>query len=90
MIYMFGGIAAALTISWDNLTILGIATLSMYAIGIAMRGGISSVLDIPYVFSYILLIPTYVNILYIYAIANLHDVTWGNRPTELSEGDKNK
>ena len=32
-------------------------------------------------FSYLFLSPTYINIFVIYAFANIHDVTWGNRPT---------
>ena len=31
-------------------------------------------------FSYLFMIPTYVNILGIYAMSNLHDISWGNRP----------
>lgn len=31
--------------------------------------------------SYLLLIPMYLNVFTIYAICNLHDVSWGNRPT---------
>ena len=34
--------------------------------------------------SIILLTPTYVNIFSIYAICNIHDVTWGSRPTVVS------
>lgn len=29
--------------------------------------------------------PTYVNILTIYAISNIHDITWGSRPEINSE-----
>lgn len=31
--------------------------------------------------SYIFLIPTFVNIMTIYSMCNLHDVSWGNRPS---------
>lgn len=33
----------------------------------------------------IYLSPTYVNLFTIYAISNIHDVTWGSRPTEDSK-----
>jgi len=32
-------------------------------------------------FAYIFMMPTYTNIMQIYAMCNLHDVSWGNRPT---------
>ena len=31
--------------------------------------------------SYLFLAPTYVNLFVIYAFANIHDVSWGNRPS---------
>lgn len=31
--------------------------------------------------SYILLLPTFINIMQIYAMCNLHDISWGNRPS---------
>jgi len=31
--------------------------------------------------SYLLLIPMFTNVLQVYAMCNLHDVSWGNRPT---------
>ena len=31
---------------------------------------------------YILMLPTFINIMQIYSMSNLHDVSWGNRPTE--------
>ena len=33
------------------------------------------------VLTYILLLPTFTNIMQIYAMCNLHDISWGNRPT---------
>jgi len=33
--------------------------------------------------------PTYVNIFTIYAISNIHDVTWGSRPSVDNEAFKN-
>lgn len=31
--------------------------------------------------SYIFMMPTFINIMQIYAMCNLHDISWGNRPT---------
>lgn len=42
------------------------------------------------VIHYILLIPTYVNIFLIYSICNVHDCTWGNRPDNLNEEEKQR
>lgn len=36
--------------------------------------------------SYIILIPMFTNIFSIYAMANLHDISWGNRPTTATSG----
>lgn len=36
------------------------------------------------VLHYVFLIPTYVNIFFIYSICNVHDCTWGNRPDKLT------
>ena len=37
-------------------------------------------------FTYLLLIPMYINVFSIYAFCNLHDVSWGNRPTTQGTG----
>ena len=37
-------------------------------------------------FTYLLLIPMYINVFSIYAFSNLHDVSWGNRPTTTGTG----
>ena len=34
--------------------------------------------------------PLYVNIVIIYSMANLHDISWGNRETDDSKGDETK
>lgn len=39
---------------------------------------------------YIFMIPTYINILLIYAICNTHDCTWGNRPDALKKDELEK
>ena len=36
--------------------------------------------------SYLILIPMFTNIFSIYAMANLHDISWGNRPTTQASG----
>ena len=30
---------------------------------------------------YVLLLPTFINIMQIYSMCNLHDISWGNRPS---------
>jgi hypothetical protein len=42
------------------------------------------------VIHYIFLIPTYVNIFFIYSICNVHDCTWGNRPDALTAEEKER
>lgn len=34
--------------------------------------------------------PMYINIVIIYSIANLHDISWGNRETTDSKGEETK
>jgi len=31
--------------------------------------------------SYLLLLPTFVNVMQVYSMSNLHDISWGNRPS---------
>jgi cellulose synthase/poly-beta-1,6-N-acetylglucosamine synthase-like glycosyltransferase len=31
--------------------------------------------------SYILLLPTFINVMQVYSMSNLHDISWGNRPS---------
>jgi hypothetical protein len=33
-------------------------------------------------FSYLFMMPTFINIMQIYAMCNLHDISWGNRPAQ--------
>lgn len=40
------------------------------------------------VFHFIFLSPSYVNMFLIYAICNIHDCTWGNRPDQQSDEEK--
>lgn len=39
---------------------------------------------------YIFLVPTYVNIFFIYSICNVHDCTWGNRPDTLTAEERER
>ena len=73
--------------SW--LVLAGVIMLSIYLVPFLMRpidflrnaaGYIIGLL------SYILLIPMFVNVFSIYAFSNLHDVSWGNRPTTTGTG----
>lgn len=33
------------------------------------------------IISYLLLLPTFINVMQVYAMSNLHDISWGNRPS---------
>lgn len=37
-------------------------------------------------FSYLFMMPTFINIMQIYAMCNLHDISWGNRPAASGQG----
>mmetsp|Transcript_68 Transcript_68/g.56 ORF Transcript_68/g.56 Transcript_68/m.56 type:complete len:348 (+) Transcript_68:24-1067(+) len=39
---------------------------------------------------FVLMIPTYVNMLLIYAICNIHDCTWGSRPDQMTAAETKK
>jgi len=32
-------------------------------------------------FSYLFMMPTFINVMQIYSMCNLHDISWGNRPS---------
>ena len=42
------------------------------------------------VLQFLIMTPTYVNVLIMYANANIHDCTWGNRPDTLSRAEQAK
>jgi len=73
--------------SW--LVLAGIIMLGIYLVPIIMRpvdflsnmGGYLVGLA-----SYIILLPMFINVFSIYAYSNLHDVSWGNRPTTAGTG----
>ena len=66
------------------LTLSGVIMLSVYMLPIVLRP-----IDFCYNFvnyslglvSYILLLPTFINVMQVYSMCNLHDISWGNRPT---------
>ena len=39
---------------------------------------------------YIFLVPTFINIFVLYAIGNIHDISWGNRPSTETDHSKAK
>lgn len=71
------------------LILAGVIMLSIYAVPMLFRpvdflsnlGGYCVGL-----LAYILLIPMFINVFSIYAFSNLHDVSWGNRPTTSGTG----
>lgn len=75
--------------NFSYLVLAGVIMLSIYIVPMVMRpmdflgnlGGYTVGL-----FSYILLIPMFVNVFSIYSFSNLHDVSWGNRPTTTGTG----
>lgn len=62
-----------------DLIVLVLSTYILYAIGAILHGEPSFMLTS--FLQYLLLSPTYVNVLNIYAFCNIHDVSWGNRDT---------
>jgi cellulose synthase/poly-beta-1,6-N-acetylglucosamine synthase-like glycosyltransferase len=67
-------------------SILG--TASVFALVVLLN--CETITIIKGIFHYILLIPTYVNIFFIYSICNVHDCTWGNRPDVLTDEEKER
>lgn len=64
------------------------ATIGSYAIGLIITGNLKRV--VLRSLQFLLMTPIYVNIFQIYAICNIHDCTWGNRPDNLTEEEKAK
>ena len=75
--------------NFSYLVLAGVIMLSIYLVPFIMRpidflsnmGGY-----IVGLLSYIMLIPMFVNVFSIYAFSNLHDVSWGNRPSTTGTG----
>ena len=71
------------------LTLCGTVMLSVYFVPIFMRPIDFCKNAKSYLVGmvcYILLLPTFTNILQIYAMCNLHDISWGNRPAASPAG----
>ena len=69
---------------FSPLVLAGVIMLSVYLVPIIMRpidflenfrGYVVGLL------AYLCLIPMFTNVFQIYAMSNLHDISWGNRPT---------
>ena len=69
---------------FSPLVLAGVIMLSVYLVPIIMRpidflenfrGYVIGLM------AYLMLIPMFTNVFQIYAMANLHDISWGNRPT---------
>lgn len=66
------------------LTLCGVIMLSVYFVPFFLRP-----IDFLFnfcgyilgMFTYILMLPTFITIMQIYSMSNLHDISWGNRPT---------
>ena len=75
--------------NFSILVLAGVIMLSIYLVPMILRpidflsnlGGY-----VVGLFTYLLLIPMYINVFSIYAFCNLHDVSWGNRPTTQGTG----
>ncbi len=65
--------------SREILSLGAFATMFLLTSGIVLHGATFNVLkSLPH---FIMMIPSYVNIMVIFAMANMHDVSWGNRNT---------
>ncbi|OMJ87123.1 hypothetical protein SteCoe_11196 [Stentor coeruleus] len=76
----------------SNLTVyswfLVAATIGSYSIGLLITGNTKKVAL--RTVQFLMMTPIYVNVFQIYAICNIHDCTWGNRPDNLTEEEKAK
>jgi len=69
---------------FSYLVVAGVIVLSIYAIPIVFRPLDFLANIAPYtvgLLSYIVMLPVFSNVFQIYAMCNLHDVSWGNRPS---------
>ena len=63
-------------------------TMGSYAIGTLITGNVKKV--IMRTLQFLLMTPVYVNVFQIYAICNIHDCSWGNRPDMMTEEEKSR
>jgi len=71
------------------LTLAGTLSYSIYLIPVILRFGDFFFNPGKYIcgfMSYMVLLPMYTNLMQIYSICNLHDLSWGNRPSESGNG----
>jgi hypothetical protein len=72
------------------LTLSGTIMLSIYLIPIILRP-VDFIFNFPQycigLVSYLLLLPTFINVMQIYSMSNLHDISWGNRPSVTAGTD---
>ncbi len=76
---------------FSHLTLVCVLVLANYLVPIILRpfDFISKFyFYIPGIISYIVLTPLFSIIIPIYSIANIHDISWGNRPSVTSERKK--
>lgn len=63
-------------------------TIGSYAIGLLITGNVKKVALRS--LQFLMMIPVYVNVFQIYAICNIHDCSWGNRPDMMTDEEKAK
>ena len=66
------------------LTLSGVVMLSIYIVPVILRPKDFFFNMTQYffgLFSYFLLLPVFINVMQVYAMSNLHDISWGNRPS---------
>ena len=76
---------------FSYLVLAGVIMLSIYAVPMIMRPIDFICSPISYIvglFTYMLMIPVFINVFTIYAFSNLHDISWGNRPTTSDTGQE--
>jgi hypothetical protein len=74
--------------NFDFLPFVAYCTVTMFAISVVTHCAVMNILR--GVIQFIVLTPSYVNLMLIYANCNIHDCTWGNRPDVLSKGEREK
>ena len=75
--------------NFSYLVLAGVIMLSIYLVPFIMRpvDFLSNIAGYTIgLIAYLLMIPMFVNVFSIYSFCNLHDVSWGNRPTTSGTG----
>ena len=68
--------------------VLVACTIGSYTIGLLITGNVKKI--IMRTVQFLAMTPVYVNVFQIYAICNIHDCSWGNRPDMMTEEEKAK